>query len=349
MSSVLSASGGSPEGRQNYSQTKSEDRVLDQALRPKTWTDYIGQEKTKKNLKILIEAAKRRAEPVDHILLYGPPGLGKTTLAYIIAREMATNIRSTSGPAIEKVGDLASILTNLASNDILFIDEAHRMNKLIEEVLYPAMENRILHIVIGKGPSARTLELELPPFTLIAATTRIGLLSSPLRSRFGATYRLDFYEKSDIEKIIARSGQILNIKTTPEAVSFIASASRFTPRVANRLLKRCRDFAEVRGEGVITPEIARASLKLLEIDEAGLEPTDRRILEIIINKFGGGPVGLQTLTAAASEEKDTIEEIYEPYLLQLGFLQRTPKGRVATQAAYEHLGIKYTEPQTKLI
>jgi len=339
---MSSALNGSP-------QLKSEDRILDQALRPKTWNDYIGQEKTKKNLKILLEAAKRRGEPVDHILLYGPPGLGKTTLAYIIAREMATNIRSTSGPAIEKVGDLASILTNLAPSDILFIDEAHRMNKLIEEVLYPAMESRILHIVIGKGPSARTLELELPPFTLIAATTRIGLLSSPLRSRFGVTYRLDFYEKSDIEKIITRSGQILNIQTTPEAVSFIASASRFTPRVANRLLKRCRDFAEVRGEGVITPEIARASLKLLEIDEAGLEPTDRRILEIIINKFGGGPVGLQTLTAAASEEKDTIEEIYEPYLLQLGFLQRTPKGRVATQAAYEHLGIKYADPQTKLI
>ncbi len=333
----------------NAPQLKSEDRILDQALRPKTWGDYIGQEKTKKNLKILIEAARRRAEPVDHVLLYGPPGLGKTTLAYIIAREMATNIRSTSGPAIEKVGDLASILTNLAPNDILFIDEAHRMNKLIEEVLYPAMENRILHIVIGKGPSARTLELELPPFTLVAATTRIGLLSSPLRSRFGATYRLDFYEKSDIEKIISRSSRILNVQAPSEAVDFIASASRFTPRVANRLLKRCRDFAEVRGEGVITPEIARAALKLLEVDEAGLEPTDRRILEIIINKFGGGPVGLQTLTAAASEEKDTIEEIYEPYLLQLGFIQRTPKGRVATQAAYEHLGIKYTEPQTKLI
>lgn len=331
------------------SQAKSEDRILDQALRPKTWADYIGQEKTKKNLKILLEAAKRRGEAVDHILLYGPPGLGKTTLAYIIAREMATNIRSTSGPAIEKVGDLASILTNLAPNDILFIDEAHRMNKLIEEVLYPAMENRILHIVIGKGPSARTLELELPPFTLIAATTRIGLLSSPLRSRFGATFRLDFYEKSDIEKIILRSSRILNIQIAPEAVSYIASASRFTPRVANRLLKRCRDFAEVRGEGVITLEIASSALKLLEIDEAGLEPTDRRILEIIINKFGGGPVGLQTLTAAASEEKDTIEEIYEPYLLQLGFIQRTPKGRVATQAAYEHLGIKYTEPQAKLI
>ena len=331
------------------SKLKPEDRTLDQALRPKSWNEYIGQNKAKVSLKILIEAAKKRSEPIDHLLLYGPAGLGKTTLAYIIAREMNANIKITSGPAIEKVGDLASILTNLNSGDILVIDEAHRLHKAIEEILYPAMENRMLHIIIGKGPSARTLQLDLPPFSLIAATTRVGLLSNPLRSRFGVTFRLDFYNIEDIESILERSAGLMNLQTETEALKLIAQSSRYTPRVANRLLKRVRDYAEVEGVGLITKEMTQRALALLEIDHLGLESTDRRLIEIIIKNFNGGPVGLQALAAATSEELDTIEDIYEPYLLQLGFLHRTARGRIATKFAYEHLGLKPPAENQNLI
>lgn len=330
-------------------QLKNEDRTLDQALRPKEWHEYIGQERIKNNLKILIEAARKRGESIDHLLFYGPAGLGKTTLAYIIAREMQANIKTTSGPAIERVGDLASILTNLTSGDILFIDEAHRLNKMIEEVLYPALESRVLNIIIGKGPSARTLQLELPPFTLIAATTRIGLLSNPLRARFGATFRLDFYNLQDLEKIIERSSKLLNLNIEKPAISFIAQSSRFTPRVANRLLKRVRDFAEVENGGKIDLGTAQKALNLLEVDNLGLEPTDRRLIEIMIKKFNGGPVGLQALAAATSEEIDTIEDIYEPYLMQLGFLQRSPRGRIVTRPAYEHLGLEPPQENPSLL
>ncbi|MEK7149206.1 MAG: Holliday junction branch migration DNA helicase RuvB [Patescibacteria group bacterium] len=328
---------------------KNEDSHLDKTLRPKEWKEYVGQEHLKKNLFILLQASKKRKEPVEHVLLHGPAGLGKTTLAHLIAREMNTNIRITSGPAIERVGDLASILTNLTPGDILFIDEAHRLNKLIEEILYPAMESRTLDIVIGKGPSARTLQLELPPFTLIAATTRIGLLSSPLRSRFGATFRLNFYTEPEIQEIIKRSAKLLNIHAEPEGLSKIAVSSRSTPRIANRLLKRVRDYAEVHGTGVITKDTAEKTLHLLEIDERGLEPGDRKLLETIIKKFRGGPVGIRSLAAASSEEEDTIEEVYEPYLLQLGFLERTSKGRMATPAAYRHLGLPEPKDQQRLM
>ena len=327
---------------------KSEDATLDLALRPQRWDEYIGQEQVKKNLAILIEAAGMRKEPIEHVLLSGPAGLGKTTLAHLIARRTNTNIRVTSGPAIERVGDLASILTNLLPGDILFIDEIHRLNKLVEEVMYPAMESRTLDIVIGKGPSARTLQIELPPFTLIAATTRPGLLSSPLRSRFGVSFRLDFYSHEDIKKIIRRSGALLKVPIEDEAAERLAHCSRRTPRVANRLLKRMRDYADVRGEGTITDEIAQKTLTLLEVDEMGLEPMDRKILEVIARRFNGGPVGLQTLAAASFEEEDSIEEVYEPYLMQLGFLERTPRGRVATERAYQHLGIA-TPRQNPLI
>jgi Holliday junction DNA helicase RuvB len=325
-----------------------EDRTLDLTLRPRTWIDFIGQEKLKKNLKIIITAAKKREESCcEHILFYGGSGLGKTSLAHIVAKEMNSNIRVLSGPAIEKAGDLAAILTNLNEGEVLFIDEFHRMNKLIEEYLYPAMEDYRLNLILGKGPMAKTMELKLPRFTLIGATTRLALLSSPLRSRFGAIFQLNFYEIEDIERIIKNSAKILKVKIEPEAVSIIAKRSRFTPRVANRLLKRVRDFAQVEGDGIITKKIAKSALEFLEIDEMGLEPGDRRILEAIIKKFNGGPVGLQAIAAAASEEKDTILDIYEPYLMQLGFIERTPRGRMVTSLAYKHL--KVSGGQRKLV
>ncbi len=333
---------------------RTEDMSLDLALRPGNFEEYVGQESVKNNLKILIEAAKRRGDPLEHLLFYGPAGLGKTTLAHLIAKETNSQIKITSGPAIEKIGDLASILTNLAPGDILFIDEAHRLNKMIEEILYPAMENRALDIIIGKGPSARTIQLELPPFTLVAATTRVALLSSPLRSRFsGGSFRLDFYSEADIERIIKRSAGILGVKIESAAIPLIASRARCTPRIANRLLKRARDYAEVKGPpaggGIITAPLAEEALKLLEIDALGLEAADRKILDTIIKKFAGGPVGLSTMAASIMEEEDTIEEIYEPYLMQLGFLERTPRGRCATAHAYEHLGLTMPQNQQKLI
>jgi holliday junction DNA helicase RuvB len=311
--------------------------TVDTALRPSGWDEYVGQEKVKKNLRVIIDAAKRRKEPMDHVLFAGPAGLGKTTLAYLCGREMGANIKTTSGPALEKAGDLAAVLTNLEPGDILFIDEAHRINRLIEEVLYPAMESRKLHLIIGKGPAARTIALDLPPFTLIAATTRENLLSQPLRSRFGATFRLGFYEPEDIKKIIKRSSSILGLGVKDEAVSVLAAASRATPRIANRIVKRARDFVEIDGGGVVDERAARETLDLLEIDSAGLEPHDRRLLEIIIEKFAGGPVGVNTLAAALSEDRGAIEDIYEPYLMAIGFLQRTPSGRVVLPPAYAHL------------
>jgi Holliday junction DNA helicase RuvB len=326
-----------------------EDLSLDITLRPQYWDDYIGQTNVKKNLKILLRAARERKEPVEHLLFYGPAGLGKTTLAHIVAKEMNASLKISSGPAIEKVGDLASILTNLSNGEILFIDEAHRLNKMIEEILYPAMEARSLNIIIGKGPSARTIQLELPSFTLVAATTRIALLSSPLRSRFsGGVFKLEFYTPEEIEKIVKRSAKILNVAIENEAVQKIAERSRFTPRVANRLLKRCRDFAQVYKKGSIDAKTTEETFNLLKIDECGLEITDRNIILAIINKFSGGPVGLQTLSAATAEEIATIEEVYEPYLIQLGFIERTPRGRTATAHAYKHLGITYPK-QDKLL
>jgi len=314
-----------------------EDKTLDLTLRPKSWENYIGQEKVKKNIKVIIEAAQKRAEPIEHLLFYGGSGLGKTTLSYLIAKELGVKIRTITGPTIEKVGDLAAILTNLEPGNILFIDECHRINKLIEEFLYPAMEDFKLNLVLGKGPMARTMELKLPRFTLIGATTRLALLSAPLRNRFGATFQLNFYRKEDIEKIIQRSSKLLKIEIEPKAIKLLAQCSRFTPRVANRLLKRVRDFAQVEAEGVISEKITKKALSFLEIDELGLEPGDRKILETIIKKFGGGPVGLQALASATSEEKDAILDIYEPYLMQLGFIERTPRGRIATRDAYKHL------------
>ncbi len=318
---------------------QNEDQAFDATLRPKVLAEYIGQEQIKKNLEIFISAAKKRKEPIEHVLLYGCPGLGKTTLAHVISNEMGAQIRITSGPAIERAGDLAAILTNLGEGDILFIDEIHRLNKVIEEVLYPAMEEYALDLVIGKGPGARTVRLDLPRFTIIGATTKVSMISSPLRDRFGATYHLNFYEDADIGKIINRSAKILNIKIDEGAIELLASRARKTPRVANRILKRVRDYAEVKADGIITIELAEVALKNLGVDQFGLDQIDRRILESIIKKFQGGPVGLNTLSAATGEEQATIEEVYEPYLLQLGFLNRTPRGRVATETAYKHLGI----------
>lgn len=322
------------------SKEKQEDIKLDFTLRPQSFSEYIGQEKTKKNLRILIEAAKKRKEAIDHILLYGPAGLGKTTLSHIIAKEMGVNIKATSGPAIEKVGDLGSILTNLGNGDILFIDEIHRLNKTVEEVLYPAMEDYKLDIIVGKGPSARTFQLDLPKFTLIGATTKLGSLSNPLRNRFGIISRLDFYTPQEIGEIIRRSSRILGIDINEESVRSIANCSRQTPRVANRILKRVRDFAQIQNSNLINEKITNVALQMLEIDKFGLEPTDRHIIRTILDKFEGGPVGIQTIAAATAEEIQTIEDVYEPYLIQLGFLARTPRGRVVTKSGREHISAK---------
>lgn len=332
------------------SKSQSDDINLDVTLRPQTFNEYVGQEKIKKNLRIFIDAAKKRKEPIEHVLLYGPAGLGKTTLAYIIAKELGANIRVTSGPAIERVGDLGSILTNLQDGDILFIDEIHRLNKLIEEVLYPAMEDHKLDIIIGKGPSARTLQLDLPKFTLIGATTRLGSISNPLRNRFGAIHRLNFYDEEEIGKIVNRSSRILDVKINSDGISEIARCSRQTPRVANRILKRVRDFAQIKNHDIINQNIALEALEMLDIDSMGLEPTDRHVLEVIIKKFKGGPVGIQTIATATSEEIQTIEDVFEPYLIQIGFLARTPRGRVVTENAFKHLGHKLpSNYQQKLV
>jgi Holliday junction DNA helicase RuvB len=323
---------------------KVEEVGLDVSLRPHSLDEYIGQERVKDNLRILVAAALAREESLDHVLIYGPPGLGKTTLAHVLAHEMGVGIKVTAGPAIERAGDLAAILTNLHKGDVLFIDEVHRLGRVIEEVLYPAMEEFALDIVIGKGPGARSIRLKLPHFTIIGATTRLALMTAPLRSRFGAVYRLDFYDVAAMRAIVQRSSEILGIGIEAEGVEEIARRARGTPRVANRLLKRVRDYAQVRADGVISQAIAREALQLLEVDPLGLDDLDRRVLRTIIEKFDGGPVGLETIGAALSEEPDTIMDVVEPYLLQLGFLDRTPRGRVATRRAYEHLGIPYQEP-----
>ncbi|PLS80591.1 Holliday junction branch migration DNA helicase RuvB [Candidatus Saccharibacteria bacterium] len=316
---------------------QNDEQLLEVTLRPKRFAEYIGQERLKANLQLAIEAARRRGEPVDHVLLYGPPGLGKTTMATVIANEMGANIRVTAGPAIERAGDLASILTNLQDGDILFIDEIHRLRRTVEEVLYAAMEDFKLDIVIGKGPGARSVRLDLPKFTVIGATTRTGALAAPLRDRFGIMHRLEFYTPSEIEQIICRAASILSVQIDRTAAASLATRARLTPRIANRLLKRVRDYADVNGDGIIDHPIAHSALNLLEIDELGLDPADRSLLEAIIENYNGGPVGVETLAALTGDERSTIEDFYEPYLMQIGFLERTPRGRKVTHKAYKHL------------
>lgn len=328
-----------PNQRMVSPKSRAEDAPLERSLRPRRLQEYIGQDRVKGSLEIFIAAAIARNEPLDHLLLYGPPGLGKTTLAAIVAAEMGAGFRVTSGPAVERPGDLVSILTNLKKGDVLFIDEIHRLNRVVEEVLYSAMEDFAVDIVLGKGPAARTMRINLPRFTLVGATTRLALLTGPLRDRFGSVLRLDFYELPAMVNIVTRSAAVLAVPISDEGAVAVAARSRGTPRVANRLLRRVRDYAEVRGEGSITPDVATAALAMLEVDGLGLDDVDRRILTSIIDKFDGGPVGVDTLAAAISEETDTIMDVYEPYLIQLGFLQRTPRGRIATAGAYRHLGL----------
>jgi Holliday junction DNA helicase RuvB len=329
-------------------QPNPDEEFINSALRPRDWTDYIGQDRVKKNLRVMIDAAKKRKEAPDHILFYGPAGLGKTTLAHLIAKESGANIKITTGPVIEKSGDLIALLTNLNEGDFLFIDECHRLNRFVEEYLYSAMEDFRLNLILGKGPMAKNIDLEIPRFTLVGATTRLDLISSPLRSRFGAIFQLNYYDVKEIEEIIKRSAKILNIEIEKGAIEEIAKRARCTPRIANKLLKRLRDFAEIEGQGKITEDIAKKALNFLEVDSMGLEPADRKILEVIINKFEGGPAGLQSLSAATSEEKNAILDIYEPYLIQLGLIKRTSQGRNATKLAYEHLNLPLPKNQKKL-